>query len=129
MSKGITDLIIRIKNSYLSRKEDAVITYSKINMSILEILKNSNYIKDYTLVEEGAKKSIDVTLTYHGLKPALTDVKIITKPGRRIYTKAKDLKPVMGGMGMAILTTPSGVVTDKEARKLNVGGEILFQIW
>lgn len=129
MSKGITDLIIRIKNSYLSRKEDAVITYSKINMSILEILKNSNYIKDYALVEEGAKKSIDVTLTYYGLKPALTDVKIITKPGRRIYTKAKDLKPVMGGMGMAILTTPSGVVTDKEARKLNVGGEVLFQIW
>ena len=129
MSKGITDLIIRIKNSYLSRKENAIITYSKINMSILEILKNSNYIKDYTLIEDGFKKTMDVTLIYHGLKPAMTDVKIVTKPGRRIYTKAKDLKPVMGGMGMAILTTPSGVITDREAKKLNVGGEVLFKIW
>lgn len=129
MSKGITDLIIRIKNSYMSRKDEALVTYSKINLSILEILKKTNYIKDFLLLENGPKKTINVTLLYHGLKPAVSGVQLVTKPGRRSYSKAKDLKPVMSGMGMAVLTTPSGVVTDKEAQKLNVGGEVLFKIW
>lgn len=129
MSKGITDLIIRIKNSYMSRKDEALVTYSKINLSILEILKKTNYIKDFLLLENGPKKTINVTLLYHGLRPAVSGIQLVTKPGRRSYSKAKDLKPVMSGMGMAVLTTPSGVVTDKEAQKLNVGGEVLFKIW
>lgn len=113
----------------MSRKDEALVTYSKINLSILEILKKTNYIKDFLLLENGPKKTISVTLLYHGLKPAVSGVQLVTKPGRRSYSKAKDLKPVMSGMGMAVLTTPSGVVTDKEAQKLNVGGEVLFKIW
>jgi small subunit ribosomal protein S8 len=129
MSKGITDLIIRIKNSYMSRKEVAIVTYSKINLSILEILKKTNFIKDFLLLEEGHKKTVKVELLYHGLKPAISGVQLVTKPGRRSYSKAKDLKPVMSGFGTAILTTPSGVITDKEAHKLNIGGEVLFKVW
>lgn len=129
MSKGIVDFIIRIKNSYSARKDNAEVSYSKINQNILEVLKKENFIKDFRLVEVGAKKTLEVELLYHGLKAAVSDVKLVTKPGRRIYSKAKDLKTVMGGFGLAILSTPKGIITDKQAKDGRIGGEVLFKIW
>lgn len=129
MSKGITDLAIRLKNSYLSGAETTNITFSTINGNILEVLKNEKYIESYELVTEGFKKYFTVVLKYYGYKPAMMDVKLVTRPGRRIYSGAKELKSVMGGVGIALLSTPKGILTNRQAKKENVGGEVLFMIW
>ncbi len=100
-----------------------------MNLKITEILKREKYIKDAQLKRNGPKQIIAVTLLYQDGQPAVKDVQIVSKPGRRMYSRAKYLKPVIGGFGTAILTTPKGIVTDKEAKKMKVGGEVLFRIW
>lgn len=126
----VVDLAIRLKNGYLAKKDKITVLYSKLNENVVSILKKEGYIADYEIKNQGKnKKLIEVILSYKKGKPAVTEVKIISKPGRRIYSQVKDLKPVLGGLGIAILTTPKGVMTDKEARKNKVGGEVLFQVW
>lgn len=127
--KNIVDFIIRLKNGYLAKKETITVPYSKTIEKILMILKKENFIDDFILEESGKKKSIKVNLKYSHKMPMVTDVKIFSKPGRRLYVKANSLKPVLAGKGIAILSTPKGILTDKEARKLKVGGELWFHIW
>lgn len=125
----VVDFIIRVKNGYLVRKELVVCWYSRVVEEIVKILKRERYIKEYQIEEENKKKTIKIFLLYKDKKPALNKVKLVSKPGRRIYTKVKDLKPFLGGKGLAILSTPKGIKTDKEAKKENVGGEVLLRVW
>jgi small subunit ribosomal protein S8 len=123
------DFIIRLKNGYLAKKEFITLFHSRILEEILKILKREKYIKEYQIEENNKKKLIKIFLLYQNRKPALTNIEIISKPGRKIYSKIRDLKPVLGGVGLAILSTPKGIKTDKKARKENVGGKVLFRIW
>lgn len=129
MNNSVADLAIRIKNGYMAEKPEIVVSYSVLNTKIIEILKSENYIADFSIKTDGAKKTIEVTLKYTNNNPAVTDVQVVSKPGRRMYSKAKYIKPILGGLGIAIMTTPKGVMTDREARTLKVGGEVLFKIW
>ncbi len=125
---SITDLIIRLKNGYMSRKDSVTVPYSKYRESVLQKLQKLNYIESYD-IEGEVIKNITVVLKYEQGIPAITDVKIFSKPGRRWYTPYKEIRPVLGGMGKVILSSSKGIVTDKEAKKEKVGGELLFQIW
>lgn len=124
----VADLVIRIKNGYMSGKETIMAPYSKLNESILAKLKKLNYIQDYTVEGETVKK-ITVTLKYEDGVSAFTDVKIFSTPGRRWYTTYHDVKPVLGGLGVAVISTSKGILTGNEAKKEKVGGELLFHIW
>lgn len=129
MNSVTTDLIIRIKNGYQSNRRDIVGFYSRMSEDILKILKEENFIKDYKTTEEDAKKSFIIELLYADKTPAFSDVRILSKPGRRMYRSVKQMRSVLGGMGIAIVSTPKGLMTNKKARKENVGGEILFELW
>jgi small subunit ribosomal protein S8 len=127
LTDPISDMLIRIKNGQMRRKEFVeVYPKSKMKLEILKILKKEGFIEDY----EEKEKSIIVKLRYFpDGTPLITDVKRISKPSRRVYVSYKELKPVMNGIGIAILSTSKGILTDKEARKLKVGGELLLEVW
>jgi len=127
MGNSFIDLIIRIKNGYLARKEKVEVLSSNFNLRILKKLKELKYIKDYSEKEDG--KKIEVELLYNNNQKALTDVKIHSKIGRRIYRGYRELKPVLNGLGFSIISTSKGILTNVEAKKLKVGGELLFDIW
>lgn len=129
MNSPITDLVARIKNGYLAEKSTIQGIYSKTNLRILEILKKEKYIADFTLIDENKKQHFEIELLYENNQPAVIDVRIISKPGRKIYAKTEAIPSVRGGLGIGLLSTSKGIMTDKEARKLGVGGQILFQIW
>ena len=128
MNNGYIDLIIRIKNSYMARRESLQSPHSLFKVEILKKLKQLGFVADYQ-VEHELKKVINIQLQYSNGQPALTDLKIFSKPVRRWYVTVHELKPVMSGMGYAILSTPKGVMTNIEAKKENLGGELLFTIW
>lgn len=129
VSYPIADLIIRIKNGYQARRDRITSPYSVYREEILKKLKTLNYIKDYHVTGEKIKHvSIDLMYDEAGA-PAVTDVKIYSTPGRRWYAQVKELKPVLGGLGYLVLSTPQGIVDNVEARKKKLGGELLFAIW
>lgn len=128
MENSFIDLIIRIKNSYLSGRESLVSPHSNFKEALVKKLKSLGYLDDYK-VEGETVKNIIINLKYDGKQPAITDIKIISKPGKRQYISYKGLKPVINNFGYSILSTPKGVLTNKEARKLKIGGELLFNIW
>lgn len=124
----VADLVIRIKNGYMAERETIEVSFSNLNVSILEKLKQLNYIQDYAI--EGDKvKRVTVMLKYDEGVSAFTDVKIFSTPGRRWYTTYHEVKPVLGGLGQAIISSSKGILTGNEARKAKVGGELLFHIW
>jgi small subunit ribosomal protein S8 len=124
----VIDLVIRIKNGYMARKETIEASYSKFGEAVLNKLQKLGFVKRYT-VEGDVIKTITIDLAYEDGEPAMMDVRIISKPGQRIYTGSKDLKPVMSGLGYGIVSTPQGIMTNIEAKKKNAGGELLFYIW
>jgi len=125
---SVIDLLIRIKNGYMARRKSISSPYSKFREAILSKLKSLGYIKDYS-VSGDIIKTFDVTLQYNDTEPAITDVKIFSKPGRRMYTNYQDITYVKGGMGHALISTSKGILTGQEARKMHIGGELLFHIW
>ncbi len=129
MSTIIIDSVIRLKNGYMAGRRELVLQYSNLNVQAMTILKKNQYIKDFEVITDGAKKSINVALLYDASVPAIADVKIVSKSGRRIYQKASHLPSVLGGMGLAVVTTSQGVMTASDAKKNKIGGEILFKIW
>ena len=112
----------------MARKEDIESPYSKFRESILKKLVEQKFVKGYKIEGEKIKK-LKIELLYKDGNPALTDVKLYSKPGRRWYVSYRQLRPVKGGLGCAIISTPKGILTDKEAKKHKVGGELLFEIW
>jgi small subunit ribosomal protein S8 len=128
MENSFIDLIIRIKNGYLAGKDKVNIPYSRYKENILKKLKELKFVKDYQIIGD-VKKEIVVELLYKNKMPALTDIKIYSKPGRRYYVSYRELKPVLSGLGYSILSTSKGILTNIEAKKLKIGGELLFEIW
>ncbi len=128
MENSFIDLIIRLKNGYLVKKERVESSYSKLNEKIVEKLLELRFIKSFKVIGDKIKK-IEIELLYKDNIPALTDVKIFSKPGRRYYVSYKDLKPVFSHYGLAIISTSQGILTNKEAKNKKVGGELLFYIW
>ena len=125
----IADIIIRIKNAHMARHAVVEVPFSRIKKSIADILVEEGYVTDVAVKEGKPFNSLVLTLKYIGRLPAINDVKRLSKPGRRLYAPAKQLPKALGGYGITILSTSKGVMTDKKARKENVGGELLCQIW
>lgn len=131
MTDPIADMLTRIRNANTSKHDTVDVPASKMKIAIAEILFKEGFIQKYELVEDGNFKNIRITLKYGKDKneKIITNLKRISKPGLRIYANKDELPRVLGGLGIAIISTNQGVVTDKEARKLNVGGEVLAYIW
>ena len=131
MSDPIADMLTRIRNANTAKHDTVDIPSSKMKNAIAEILFNEGYITKYEIIEDGNFKTIRVTLKYGADKneKIITGIKRISKPGLRVYASKENLPKVLGGLGIAILSTNQGVITDKEARKLQVGGEVLAFVW
>ena len=131
MSDPIADMLTRIRNANTAKHDTVDIPSSKIKLAIADILVNEGYIAKYDLVEDGNFKTIRVTLKYGADKneKIITGLKRISKPGLRVYASKEDLPRVLGGLGIAIISTNQGIITDKKARQLNVGGEVLAFVW
>ena len=126
----IGDMFSRIRNGQLRFLNSVVIPSSNFRKNILEILKNEGYIKDYFIEKQVNNKiTLKVTLKYFEGDPVIKEIKRISKPGRRVYSRATSIPKVMNGLGLAILSTPKGVMSDTEARKHNVGGEIICRVF
>ena len=131
MSDPIADMLTRIRNANTAKHDTVDIPASKMKIAIADILVDEGYITKYDIVEDGNFKSIRVTLKYGADKneKVITGIKRISKPGLRVYAGKDEIPTVLGGLGIAILSTNKGFVTDKEARKLQVGGEVLAFVW
>lgn len=121
----VADLLIRIKNGYMASRREVAAPYSNLGKAICELLQSEGYIQSY----QAEERELKVSLKYENRAPALTDVQRISKPGRRIYKGSKVLPWVFDGLGVAIISTPKGIMTDKQARKEGVGGEIMAYVW
>ena len=129
LTDPIADMLTRIRNANAAKHSTVAVPFSNIKESIANILKNEGYIVDYEIKEEGAKKDIVVSIKYVDGEAVIKGLKRISKPGRRVYSSVENLPKVLGGLGIAIVSTPQGVITDKECRKHNVGGEVLCYAW
>ena len=131
MSDPIADMLTRIRNANTAKHDTVDVPSSKIKLAIADILVREGYIKKYDLIEDGGFTTIRITLKYGKDKneKIITGLKKISKPGLRVYAGAENMPKVLGGLGIAIVSTNQGVMTDKEARKANVGGEVLAFIW
>ena len=131
MSDTIADMLTRIRNANTAKHDTVDVPASKMKIAIANILVDEGYIKKYDLVEDGTVKTLHITLKYGADKneKIITGIKRISKPGLRVYAGKDNLPKVLGGLGIAILSTNQGVITDKQARKLQVGGEVLAFVW
>ena len=131
MSDPIADMLTRIRNANTAKHDTVDVPSSKMKLAIAQILLEEGYIKKYDIVEEGNFKTIRITLKYNADKTdrIISGIKRISKPGLRVYAGKEDLPKVLGGLGIAIISTNQGVVTDKKARELQVGGEVLAFVW
>ena len=131
MSDPIADMLTRIRNANTAKHDTVDVSSSKMKLAIAKILLDEGYIKSYELLDNGNFKDIHITLKYGADKneKIITGLKRISKPGLRVYASKDELPKVLGGLGVAIISTNQGVITDKEARKLNVGGEVLAFVW
>ena len=131
ISDVIADMLTRIRNANSAKHETVDIPASNMKKAIAQILVDEGYVKDYKVIEDGKQGIIRIALKYQGASrtPVLQGLRRVSKPGLRIYSSWEDMPRVMKGIGTAIVTTSKGVMTDKEARKLNVGGEVLAFVW
>ena len=131
MSDPIADMLTRIRNANTAKHDTVDVPSSKIKLAIAGILLDEGYIEKYDLVDNGSFKDIRITMKYNGAKKehVITGIKRISKPGLRIYVGKDEIPSVLGGLGTAILSTNKGVISDKEARKEAVGGEVIAYIW
>ena len=131
MSDPIADMLTRIRNANTAKHDTVDVPASKMKVSIAEILLNEGYIKAFDIVDDGNFKTIRITLKYGADKneKIITGLKRISKPGLRVYASKEDLPKVLGGLGIAIISTSNGMMTDKEARKNHLGGEVIAYVW
>ena len=126
----ISDLLTRIRNAAQAKHDDVMIPYSRLKESMLRVLHRENFLSGIEVVGEGVRKQIVVQLRYHSnRKPMMINLRRISKPGRRVYIQSDDIQPSRQGMGISLLSTPKGILTDKEATEAHVGGELLCTIW
>ena len=131
MTDPIADMLTRIRNANTAKHDTVDVPASKIKTEITRILLDEGYIKAYEIVEDGVVKTIKITLKYGADKnqKVISGLKRISKPGLRVYAGVENMPKVLGGLGIAIISTNKGIVTDKEARAMNVGGEVLAFVW
>lgn len=133
VSDPIADMLTRVRNALLVGKATVDVPISNIKVEIARILKEEGYIEDYEIVEEKPVNQIRIRLKYYGARrerrPVITHIERVSKPGRRVYRKREDLPRVMSGIGIAIVTTPKGVMTAQQARRERTGGEVLCYVW
>jgi small subunit ribosomal protein S8 len=131
MTDPIADMLTRIRNANKARLKSVDVYMSQMNVNIAKVLKKAGYINSHDNVkDEKGQQMLKITLKYPDTKRAvITDIKRISKPGRRVYVASDSIPKVLNGYGIAVLSTSSGVITDEEARELNVGGEILCNVW
>lgn len=131
MSDPIADMLTRVRNANTAKHDTVDVPSSKMKLAIAEILVKEGYVKKYDMVEDGDFQLIRISLKYGADKSEriITGIKRISKPGLRVYANKEELPKVLGGLGIAIISTNQGVVTDKEARRLGVGGEVLAFVW
>ncbi|MDR2945600.1 MAG: 30S ribosomal protein S8 [Candidatus Adiutrix sp.] len=130
MTDPIADLLTRVRNALIARHDRVDVPASKIKVAIVRILKDEGFIKNFKVSKDNKQGMIRVFLKYSDRNtPVINGLERISKPGRRVYQKSADILPVLSGLGVAIVSTSAGVMTDKEARRQNVGGEMICQIW
>ncbi len=129
MTDPIADMIIRIKNALLARHSEVVIPHSKLKQAIAKILEQEGYVEKVDLQQQAPQSNLVIKLKYVNKTPAITDVRRLSSPGRRLYSGSAKVPRALGGYGITIISTSKGVMTDKEARKQNAGGELICQIW
>ena len=130
LSDPLGDMLTRIRNAQMRRRPKTSTPASKLRVNVLEVLQDEGYIRGYTQVEQkGGQADIEIELKYPNGQPAIREIKRVSKPGRRVYSGAKDIPTVSNGLGVAILSTPKGVMSDWRAREENVGGEVLCNVF
>ena len=130
MNDPLGDMLTRIRNAQLRRRPKTTTPASNMRTRVLDVLKDEGYIRGYAQVEQkGAHPQIEIELKYNNGEPAIRQIKRVSKPGRRVYSGAKDIPTVANGLGVVILSTPKGVMSDWRAREENVGGEILCNVF
>jgi small subunit ribosomal protein S8 len=122
------DLLTRIRNAQRRGRSTVQSPASKLRLHVLEVLQREGYIRGFTEVEKDGRKELDIELKYYDGAPVISDIQRISKPGRRVYSAVRDIPLVRNGLGVSILSTPKGVMSDNEARTQNVGGEILCRV-
>lgn len=125
MSDPVADMLTRIRNAQLSEKNSVVMPASKLKTAIANVLKDEGYIEDFGMREHEGKPLLEISLKYYAGKPVIEKIERISRPGLRIYRPSRDIPNVMNGLGIAIVSTSKGVMTDRKARGLGVGGEVL----
>ncbi|MBP3541720.1 MAG: 30S ribosomal protein S8 [Clostridia bacterium] len=126
----IADMLTRIRNAQIAKHDAVVLPASNAKKAIAKILLNEGYVKSVDFIDEAPQGNIKITLKYvNGKQPVIAGLKRISKPGLRVYAKSEELPKVLGGLGIAIISTSKGLMTDKEARKQMIGGEVLAYIW
>lgn len=121
----VSDALIRVKNGYQVGKQSVLVKYSKLIFKLMKLLQEEGYVEKV----EQKDRQVDVLLKYNARKPAISDIKRVSKPSQRIYRGVSNLPFVLNGLGIAIVSTPRGLMTDREARKLKIGGEVLALVW
>ena len=129
LTDPLGDMLTRIRNGQQAGKNTIDCPASKLRMNVLEVLKKEGYIRGYEIREDGNKRNLSIELKYYEGEPVIKAIDRVSKPGRRVYSAIADLGKVRGGMGISILSTPRGVMSDNEARNANVGGEVLCRVF
>ena len=129
MSDVIADMLTRIRNANSAKHETVDVPASNLKKAIADILVAEGFIKGYEIVEDGKQGIIRITLKYKNKQRVIQGLKRVSKPGLRVYSHCEDMPKVMNGLGIAIVSTPKGIMTDKQARKENVGGEVIAFVW
>jgi len=130
MTDPIADLLTRIRNALVAGHESVQVPASKTKIAIAGVLRKEGFIKDFEVVRDGVKRTIRIDLAYSGRKqPTISGLRRVSKPGLRVYVQKREIPRVYGGLGIAILTTPQGVMTGQEAWRRQVGGEVLCYVW
>jgi small subunit ribosomal protein S8 len=129
MNDPLGDLLTRIRNAQLRNKSKVTSPNSRLRESVLDVLKSEGYIRGYAVVEREGRSEIEVELKYFDGEPVIREIERISKPGRRVYTSVRNLPRINNGLGVAIVSTPKGVMADHDARDANVGGEILCTVF
>ena len=128
LTDPIADMLTRVRNAAIARHLDVDVPVCKMHLEIAKIMHREGYIRGYQLINRGRTVRIRLRYDEHR-EPVIRGLKRVSKPGRRVYSKARDLRPVLDGLGISILSTSRGVVSDREARQRNLGGEVLCEIW
>ena len=129
LNDPLGDMITRIRNAHMRGRDKVTTPASKLRAHVLDVLVEEGYVRGYAEIEKGGKKELEIQLKYYEGAPVITEISRVSKPGRRVYSAIKDMPLVRNGLGISILSTPKGVMSDAAARANNVGGEVLCKVY